>query len=130
VTKLNNDPLRRSFAMFRDHINMLAEPGISPQERLIEDKDIALLDTNEAMIYRLLKIQRLYLEGRIEEAYHLACGAVKNLASIMGCMSQVDFVFYFLLTSLEMVKDKGVNHRVQENKAFRKYRKKLKQWRR
>lgn len=128
VTKLNNDPLRRSFAMFRDHINMLAEPGISPQERLIEDKDIALLDTNEAMIYRLLKIQRLYLEGRIEEAYHLACGAVKNLASIMGCMSQVDFVFYFLLTSLEMVKDKGVNHRVQENKAFRKYRKKLKQW--
>ncbi|HHW91340.1 MAG TPA: hypothetical protein GX735_01425, partial [Firmicutes bacterium] len=128
VKKINNDTLLRSFAMFRDHINMLAVPGFSLQDRLIGDKDMELLGTNEAMIYQLLKIQRLYLEGKIEEAYKLACGAVNNLASIMGCMSQVDFVFYFLLISLERMKKRKDNQFWQLNMACRKYRKKLERW--
>ena len=40
VEKINNDALLRSFAMFRDHINMLAVPDFSPADRLIEDRDI------------------------------------------------------------------------------------------
>jgi histidine kinase len=107
---------------------MLAVPGFSFEDRLIEDKEIEMLDTNESMIYSLLKIQRMFLGGKIEEAYHLAQNSIKHLDSVMGIITEVDFVFYFLLVSLERIKIRNESSFWLIKKACRKYRKKLKKW--
>jgi len=127
VQKINNDVLVRSFGMFKDHINMLALPDFSSDDRLIEDREIEMLGTNESMIYALLKIQRMYLNGRIEEAYDIAKEFIKHLDLVMGSMTEVDFVFYFLLLSLEKLK-KGENGFRQPGKHCRKYMRKLEKW--
>jgi len=127
MKKVNNDVLMRSFAMFKDHINMLALPNFSSNDRLIEDTEIEMLGTNESMIYSLLKIQRLYLTGKIEEAYNLAQKFIKHLDSVMGSITQVDFVFYFLLVSLERLKNRKNSFR-QIDRACWKYIKKLEEW--
>ncbi|NMA13823.1 MAG: AAA family ATPase, partial [Clostridia bacterium] len=128
VQKMNNDILLRSFAMFKDHINMLAVPDFSFEDRLIEDQEIEMLDTNESMIYSLLKIQRMYLAGKIEDAYHLAQNSIKYLDLVMGSITEVEFVFYFLLVSLERMKIRNESSYWQIKKACGKYRNKLKKW--
>ena len=99
--KINNDVLVRSFGMFKDHINMLALPDFSSDDRLIEDREIEMLGTNESMIYALLKIQRMYLNGRIEEAYDIAKEFIKHLDLVMGSMTEVDFVFLLFHREVE-----------------------------
>lgn len=126
--KMKNDMLMRSISIFKEHISMLASPGFPSEDRLIEDKEIEKLDTNEIMIYNLLRIQRLYLDGEIEAAYNLLQKGIKNLHSIIGYIVQVDFVFYFLLVSLERMKNLEGKAFRQSLKACWKYRKKLKDW--
>jgi predicted ATPase/DNA-binding CsgD family transcriptional regulator len=128
VQRINNDILKRSFAMFKDHINILSQPGFSPGDRLVKDKEIESLGTNEAMIYCLLKMQRLYLAGKTEEAYKLAQKSIGHLGSVMGSITQVDFVFFYLLVCLEYLKDRGKEVSRQTMKACRKYRKALEKW--
>jgi predicted ATPase len=91
--RMNNDILLRSVAMFNDHMNMLSSPVFSGKERLVDDKEIEMLGTNEYMIYTLLKVQRLYLNGKLEEAYRLVRRAMKCLDTVMGSITQVDYVF-------------------------------------
>lgn len=128
VEKIRNDLLKRSFAMFKDHIHLLSSAGFSSEDMLLHDEDIDILKTNESMFYYLLKIKRLYLNGRIEEAFNIAKKSIKHLDSVMGAITQVDFVFYFLLVSLEMLKkgEEGSFHRV--GNSCKNYMKKLEHW--
>ncbi len=126
--KINNDTLMRSFATFKDHINMLSLPDFSPDERLIEDREVEIQGTNESMIYFLLKAQRMYLDGKIDEAYNLLKKFIKHLDSVIGSITQVDYVFYFLLVSLERLKIKGESSFWQIERSCRKYIKKLERW--
>ncbi|MTI81358.1 MAG: hypothetical protein FH758_10840 [Firmicutes bacterium] len=126
--KMNHDVLLRLIRIFADHINMLTVPNFSVVDQLIDDKEINRLDTNEMMTYYLLKLQRLYLEGKIDEAYDLSKKTIKQLDSVMGFILQVDFVFYFLLLSLEKKKHQKNHPYRQTKRSFKKYRKKLKIW--
>jgi len=126
--KFKNDLLKRSFAMFKDHICMLSKPSFSSKDMILQDIDIEVLNTNEAMFYYLLKIKRLYLSGKIEEAFNLANKKIKHLESVMGSVTQVDFVFYFLLVSLEKLKKfEGKSCKGIKNSCLR-YIKELKKW--
>ncbi len=126
--KMNHDVLMRLIKIFKDHVSMLTTLDFSLEDRLIDDEEISKLDTNEGMTYYLLKLQRLYLEGKIEEAYALSEKTIKQLDSVMGYLVQVDFVFYYLLLSLEKKQKQKVSRFRWEEKTFRKYRKKLKIW--
>ena len=116
VQRINNDILKRSFAMFKDHINILSQPGFHP-DRLVKDKEIESLGTNEAMIYCLLKMQSL--PGRQDrKAYKLA----QSLLGIWICNGQYypgGFCVFYLLVCLEYLKDRGKEVSRQTMKACR-----------
>jgi len=126
--KMNHDVLLRLINIFKDHINMLQSLDFPLENRLIGDEEIEQLDTSEAMTYYLLKLQRLYLEGKIEKAYDLSQKTIKQLDSVMGYFLQVDFVFYFLLLSLEKKKSRKESPYSRNERTFKKYRKKLQVW--
>jgi predicted ATPase len=54
--ELSNDLLRRALVMFQEHIRLLSLKGTSPEDSPVEVQEMAKLNTNEVMIYHLLKI--------------------------------------------------------------------------
>jgi len=126
--KMAHDLLLRSINIFEEHISILTSSDASTANGLIGDREMEALATNEVMIYYLLKIQRMYLDGKIEEAYNLLQKSIKQLDSIMGYIIQADFVFYFLLVSLERMKSQKGSVDKRQQRACRKFRKKLQAW--
>jgi DNA-binding CsgD family transcriptional regulator len=126
--KMNHDNLLRLIRIFTDHIRELTAADFSLVDRLIDEEEISKLNTMEGMTYYLLKLQRLYLEGSIEEAYYLSQKTIKQLDSVRGYFLQVDFVFYFLLLNLEKKKHQKDFPESRDEKIFLKYRKKLQNW--
>lgn len=124
--KMNQDVLLRLVWFFRDHIISLTSTGSSPEERWVKEQEISTLQTNDIVFYNLLKIQRLYLEGQLDEAHALSEETIKKLDSVTGFIIQVDLVFYFMLLSLIRKQRCGITKPNQ--KALVKYRKKLKIW--
>ncbi len=114
--------------IFKEHIAALSPPDHPAGSDMITDKQIAQLDTIEKMIYYLLKIQRMYLDGEIEAAHAVLQTSIKQLNSIMGYIIQVDFVFYFLLVSLERMNRQQGSPDKRRQRACKKFRKKLKIW--
>ena len=127
--QMNNDILMRSVSMFKDHMHLLSSNDFSTEERLIKDSEIEMLETNESMIYSLLKIQRMYLGGMVEEAFYNIRESVKNLDSVLGSITQAEFVFYYLLIGLEFIREGQVkcNYKKLKRDLF-KYRSKLQKW--
>ncbi len=123
--KMNHDILLRLIRIFSDHINMLTKQDFPLKNRLIDDEEINKLATNEVMTYYLLKLQRLYFEGKADKAFELSQKCVRHLDSVRGYILQVDFVFYFLLLSLEKERNK---ESFAFGRQFVKYRKKMKEW--
>jgi DNA-binding CsgD family transcriptional regulator len=122
--KMNNATLLRQIKIFRGHIKRLNSENISLEEVAFEQA-IEKIKTNENMIYHLLKIQRLYLMGDIEDAYRLVCSCMERLDSVVGYAIQTDFVFYYLLLSLIRGKsEKSLSHK----RLFYQYRRKFKLW--
>lgn len=121
--ELSNDFLRRSVHMFREHIRLLAEEDEAPADPALEPRD-----TNEVMIYNLLKIQRLYLEDRLDEALVLLDRHLPHLNSIRGYINQVDWVFYYLLVNLAHMQKEGGSSPPSGWRPWRRYRRKLRYW--
>ena len=124
--KMNHDILLRLISFFNEHIRILTSIDSSLEDQLVDNQQISKLNTNEVMTYYLLKIQRFYLEGKLDEAYTLSEKTIEQLDSVNGYFMQVDFVFYFLLLCLEKKQKDGINKK--NEKAFKKYRQKLKVW--
>jgi len=126
--KMDHDLLLRSIKIIKEHINILTLSDEVAGDGLVGEQEVEQMGTNEMMIYYLLKSQRLYLDGKIEEAYDLLQKSIKQLDTIMGYIIQVDFVFYYLLVSLETMKCLKGGTNKQTKIACRKFRKKLKNW--
>ena len=125
--ELSNDLLRRSIALFQEHIARMSFKGSFPEAEPVEGQEMEL-KPNEVMIYHLLKIQWLYLEGEIDQAFRLLRKYISRLDSTRGYIIQVDWVFYYLLVSLEKMRDRKHSAFQLYDRAFRRYRRKLRVW--
>jgi len=125
--KMNNAILLGLIDIFEAHIDRLVVESYAIEDYKEKDAAIEALETNENMIYYLLKTHRLYFDGDIEVAFKVAENCIKKLNSIMGYIIQVDFVFYYLLLSLEM-KKKGHSSSLFQNRQFQKYKRTLRKW--
>lgn len=125
--KMDHDILLRLIRMERDHIKQLKE-DVLLKDRLVREEEIDKLDIKEKMNYYVLKLHRLYLEGKIDEAYEVSQKTIKMIGTLMGYIMQVNFVFYYLLVNLEKIKNQNAKEYKNNYKAINKYKRKLKVW--
>lgn len=85
---------------FNSHLQYL-QKGILPKEDEEINAIIKNYDNAESIIYYILKLQRLYLEGKIEKAYSIV-GKIKPYISLLkGHIVYMEIMFYFILVQLE-----------------------------
>lgn len=125
--KMNHDILLRLIRMERDHIKQLKK-DVLLKDRLVREEEIDKLDIKEKMNYYVLKLHRLYLEGKIDEAYEVSQKTIKMIGTLMGYIMQVNFVFYYLLVNLEKIKNQNGKEYKNNYKSINKYKRKLKRW--
>lgn len=124
----NNEFLLRSISMFRDHINTLARPTSSAEDGQVMKVDADSLEPNQAMMYHLLQVQRLYLKGELEEAFKLIENSIRRLDLVAGSIIEVDYVFYFLLIAWEILKKQRGKVSLPLRRQCRDYKERLKKW--
>ncbi len=127
--KMAHESVIQSINIFNEHINLLKQPSDCPADATPlsqeENKDLA---DSSFVIYDLLKIQRKYLWGEMEDAYALLQKSIKNVDSMLGYINHVDYVFYYLLVSLERMGSQKAKPVKQHQRTLRKFRHKLKAW--
>lgn len=95
--RLKQDIIKSTLFVLQNHLNLLVD-----KDSIELDKNsIDSLDESQKLTYYYLKLQRLYIQGRIEECYELLYKIEPISSLFKGYMMQVDLLFYMTMVRLD-----------------------------
>lgn len=122
--RLKHDITQSTLFILQNHLDQLT--GEIPVD--LDENRIIGLDKSQKLTYYFFKLQRLYLDGRIEECYKLLDKIVPISGMIKGFMTQVDLAFYITMVRLDSHRSlKGIS-KLKNKRNIDKALKQFGQW--
>lgn len=93
------------------------------KERESGNKD--LFELTILLVGMIIELERLYLAGKMEEAYGLTVGIAPVMTSFLGFILDVEYMFYNILTRLSMHRNLSGKEQRRNKKIIKKHLKEL-----
>ncbi|WP_148133894.1 helix-turn-helix transcriptional regulator [Candidatus Formimonas warabiya] len=106
--------------------NGVLPPREAPYEEERESGDKDLFELTIMLVGIIIELERLYLAGKIEEAYGLTVSIASVMTSFLGFILDVAYIFYNILTRLAMHRYLSGKEQRRNKKIIKKHLKELK----
>jgi predicted ATPase/DNA-binding CsgD family transcriptional regulator len=116
--------------IYADHIRRLKD-GVLPQEgrphgEEQEGEDNSLFMLTVKLTGDIIELERLYLEGKIKEAYGLTTRLAPSITHFQGFILDVEYIYYNILVRLAMHRDLPAEKQRDNRMTVEKHLKELK----
>lgn len=116
--------------IYGGQINQLKNGVLPPREAPYEEErksgDKDLFELTILLVGIIIELERLYLAGKIEEAYGLTVSIASVMTSFLGFILDVEYIFYNILTRLAMHSNLYGEEQRRNKKIIEKHLKELK----